>query len=156
MNAIEAVEAAIRLVHENEALAEYNGECSHEKISVAEDAMGLTFPPSYRRFIEEFGTCDFGSASFLGVYEVEGKLWGSHGETLKRRAEGLPDHVIELEEDGTGGILVLDASQPDTDGEYPVRIWEQWRTEMEFLSPNFGAYVLETFQDIVDDDEDED
>ncbi|PNE43512.1 SMI1/KNR4 family protein [Streptomyces noursei] len=149
MNALEAVEAAIRFVYANEDIADYVGKCSPDWIATAEQEMGLTFPPSYRRFIEEFGTCELGSHGVLGVYEVDGALWGSSGQTLEGREEGMPHHLIAVHEDGMGGIIVLDTSRPGSDGEYPVQAWEPYyedRDMRETLAPSFGCYVLDDFR----------
>ncbi len=151
MNAMESVRVLIALVRANEDTAVYGGRCSPESIAMAEEAMGLAFPPSYRKFIEEYGTCDFGSQSFLGMYVIDGELWGSHGATLEAREAGMPHHLIEVAHDGMGGTIALDASQPDADGEYPVVVWEAPdQPVLELLAPSFGAYALDVFQQVAE------
>ncbi|MFJ2407214.1 SMI1/KNR4 family protein [Streptomyces xanthochromogenes] len=143
--AMEAVEKLITLVHANEDEANHLGACDSRLIEAAEHAMGLTFPPSYRRFVEEFGSLDIAAEDFLGVYKTPAggdTLWGSSRETLDARDSGMPLELIAVQQDGMGGIYVLDSSSPDSDGEYPVMIWEPWRTSMEFQGNSFGEFAL--------------
>ncbi|KOT80935.1 hypothetical protein ADK70_27215 [Streptomyces rimosus subsp. pseudoverticillatus] len=90
-------------------------------------------------------------AWFLGIYEIDGELWGSHGATLEAREEGMPNHLNEVAHDGMGGTIALDASQPDADGEYPVVVWETPdQPVLELLAPSFGAYALDVFQQVAE------
>jgi hypothetical protein len=68
----------------------------------AERVLGLTFPPSYRRFLEQLaGTMHF---------------------TLQDRQDAdLPPAMLVHQYDGMGGTYVLDTSRPDETGEAPAR-----------------------------------
>ncbi|WP_102922442.1 SMI1/KNR4 family protein [Streptomyces noursei] len=147
---IKAVVEFIGLVRAHEDIAHHADDCTPEMIREAEEALGLTFPPSYRRFVEELGTCDIGGTEFLGVYRTElgvDRLWGSSYETIDARNQwGMPHALIAVEYDGMGGTIVLDSSQPSVDGEYPVLVWEagaEARGPMESLAPDFGSYALD-------------
>lgn len=147
--AVEAVDEFIDLVRANEDIANHADGCTPEMITAAENDLGLKFPPSYRRLLEELGTCDIGGTAFLGVYQTKAggeRLWGSSCETLDARGRwGMPHSLIAVEYDGMGGTVVLDSSQPDSDGEYPVLVWDVEagaRGTMEVLAPDFGTYAL--------------
>ncbi|MGW2818245.1 SMI1/KNR4 family protein, partial [Streptomyces sp. NPDC001415] len=146
--ALEAVEELISLVHANEDEANHLGVCDFRLIDAAEQAMGVRFPPSYRRFIEEFGSLDIAAEDFLGVYKTPmggDTLWGSSHETLNARNVGMAHELIAIQQDGMGGIYVLDSSRPDDRGEYPVMIWEVWRSTdapMEIQGDSFGEFAL--------------
>jgi hypothetical protein len=147
-----AVEAGLRLIHlirHHADLAHHGTGCDDSTVRVAEQLLGAAFPPSYRRLIAEFGTWDIGGAEFLGVYRTTamgGTLLGSVAATLDaRRQYGMPDDLIAVAYDGMGNILVLDTSQPDSDGEYPVLAWNPGvrnRADMEKLGTDFGTVAL--------------
>ncbi|MEU5891306.1 SMI1/KNR4 family protein [Streptomyces sp. NPDC047461] len=130
--------------------ASYGRGCSPEAIARAERELGLTFPPSYRLLIEEFGTWDVTPTQFLGVYQTEAAgdvLLGSVTETLDARAEvDLPQELMVVLLDDVWLFAVLDTSQPDEDGEYPVFAWNPGVVDgglMEKIADSFGQVALE-------------
>ncbi len=74
MNAIQASEQLIELIHRNEDIANYADGCDAETMAAAEDALGIPFPPSYRYLIEEFGTWDIVTKNSSGF--TQRPLWG--------------------------------------------------------------------------------
>lgn len=149
MTATEASEKLIDLILANEDIANRAEGCDAGQIAVAERDIGMTFPPSYRRLIEEFGTWDIAGEDFLGAYQTPAmgqKILGSVAETLGARNQyGLPLDLIVAMFDGMGGLIVLDASQPDQEHEYPVLVWNPEsadRESMEKLGDNFGSFAL--------------
>ncbi|MFI6545289.1 SMI1/KNR4 family protein [Streptomyces prunicolor] len=148
-NGVRAAEQVISLVRENEDLAHHGDGCSPEVIAAAEAAMALAFPPSYRRLIEEFGTWDAPPIEFPGVYRTPArgeKLLGTPAYTQEDRAAlGLPHHFMVLLHDDVWGVVVLDTSQPDEDGEYPVFAWNPGVSAgglMEKIADSFGEFAL--------------
>ncbi|QOV35925.1 SMI1/KNR4 family protein [Streptomyces ferrugineus] len=153
MNAVEASERLIELVHENDDIANHAEGCDAETMTAAERDLGVEFPLSYRRLIEEFGTWDVAGEEFLGVYQTPAmgqKLLGSVAETLDARSQyGMPSDLIVTMFDGMGGLVVLDASQADPEGEYPVLVWNPGvsdREGMERLGRNFGSFAFDLCQ----------
>lgn len=149
MSAVEASERLIELVRENDDLANHADGCDAEAMTTAENDLGVAFPPSYRRLIEEFGTWDIAGEEFLGVYQtpVMGqKLLGSVTETQEARSQyGMPPDLIVVMFDGMGGLIVLDSSRVDQEGEYPVLVWNPGvvdRENMERLGDDFGSFAF--------------
>ncbi|MEV5100234.1 SMI1/KNR4 family protein [Streptomyces rochei] len=149
MNAVEASERLIELVRGNDDIANHADGCDVGTMAAAESDLGVPFPPSYRRLIEEFGTWDIAGEEFLGVYQTPSlgqKLLGSVVETLDARSRyGMPFDLIVAMFDGMGGLVVLDSSQADQDGEYPVLVWNPGiadRESMERLGDNFGSFAF--------------
>ncbi|GAA4976330.1 SMI1/KNR4 family protein [Streptomyces hyderabadensis] len=70
MNAVEASERLIELICGNDDIANHADGCDAGRMAAAENDLGLAFPPSYRRLIEEFGTWDIAGEEFLGVYQT--------------------------------------------------------------------------------------
>ncbi|WP_328501960.1 SMI1/KNR4 family protein [Streptomyces sp. NBC_00457] len=153
MTGIEASRQVIDLVRANEDRARRHQGCSPDMIARAEREMGLTFPPSYRLLIEEFGTWDVPPTEFLGVYETERAgdvLLGSVAETLDTRATvGMPPELMVVLLDDVWLFAVLDTSQPDDDGEYPVFTWNPGALDgglMEKIADSFGEFALKECQ----------
>ena len=149
MSAIEASERLIELVRGNDDIANHADGCDARTITVAERDLDVRLPPSYRRVIEEFGTWDIAGEEFLGVYQTPAmgqKLLGSVAETLDACSQyGMPSDLIVVMFDGMGDLIVLDSSQVDQEGEYPVLVWNPGvadRQSMERLGGDFGSFAL--------------
>ena len=152
MSAIEASERLIELVRDNDDIANHADGCDAGTIAVAERDLGVMFPPSYRRVIEEFGTWDIAGEEFIGVYQTPAmgqELLGSVAETLDACSQyGMPSDLIVAMFDGSG-LIVLDSSQVDQEGEYPVLVWDPGvadRQSMERLGDDFGSFALSLCQ----------
>jgi hypothetical protein len=153
MGATEASERLIELVRGSDDIANHADGCDAGLITAAERDLSVTFPPSYRRVIEEFGTWDIAGEEFLGVYQAPAmgqKLLGSVTETLHAHSQyGMPSDLIVVMFDGMGGLIVLDSSQVDQEGEYPVLVWNPGvadRQSMERLGDDFGSFALSLCQ----------
>ncbi|MEU0070846.1 SMI1/KNR4 family protein [Streptomyces sp. NPDC006332] len=149
MSAVDAGERVIQLVRENDDIANHADGCDAGTMTAAESDLGVAFPPSYRRLIEEFGTWDIAGEEFLGVYQTPAmgqKLLGSVTETQDARSQyGMPSDLIVVMFDGMGGLIVLDSSQVDQEGEYPVLVWNPGvvdRESMERLGDDFGSFAF--------------
>jgi hypothetical protein len=57
-SAIEAGERLIELVRGNDDIVNHVDGCDAKMLAIAERELGVKFPPSYRRVVEEFGTWD--------------------------------------------------------------------------------------------------
>ncbi|WP_405617957.1 SMI1/KNR4 family protein [Streptomyces sp. NBC_00076] len=97
-DAVDASAQVADLIRANEGIAQHGDGCSPEVIARAEAEMGLVFPPSYRRLIEEFGTWDVPPTEFLAIYQTPAmgeELLGTPAFTREDRAElGLPQHFM--------------------------------------------------------------
>lgn len=149
MSAVEASERLIELVRRNDDIAHHADGCDSGTMTTAESDLGMSFPLSYRRLVEEFGTWDIAGEEFLGVYRTPAtgqKLLGSVKETLDARSQyGMPSDLIVVMFDGMGGLVVLDSSQVDREGEYPVLVWNPGavdRESMERLGNDFGSFAF--------------
>ncbi|MCT9083799.1 SMI1/KNR4 family protein [Streptomyces fulvoviolaceus] len=153
MTGIEASRQVIDLVRANEDSARHGRGCSPDTIARAEREPGLTFPPSYRLLVEEFGTWDVAPTEFLGVHQTEAAgdvLLGSVTETLDARADvDMPPELMVILLDDVWSFAVLDTSQPDEDGEYPVFAWNPGVLDgglMEKIADSLGEFALKECQ----------
>ncbi|MER7051380.1 SMI1/KNR4 family protein [Streptomyces sp. NPDC000351] len=147
--AVEASNQVIRLVRDNEDIAHHADGCTPAVLARAEQELGLAFPPSYRRLLEEFGTWDIAGTEFPGVYRTAVKgdqLLGTVEETLSAREnQGLPTPLMVVKTDDVWMLVVLDTSQSDQSGEYAVYAWNPGVLKggaMERIADNFGSFAL--------------
>lgn len=148
-NALEASGRLVELIYASDDLANFGQGCDADTLIAAERDLGVKFPPSFRRLIEEFGTWDLAGAEFLGVYRTPSmgeRLLGCVHETLDaRRRYGMPTDLIAVMFDGMGGIIALDASRVDSDGEFPVVVWNPEvarKEDLEAVGRDFGSFAL--------------
>ena len=126
-NTIDLVEHVRRRLADHESACEVVGPASESAIVAAEEALGCTFPPSYRQFLRTFG--GIAIPPHLGiVHDFVGLKSGEDvvARTLKAREERkLADHLVVV---GMGAQyqewFCLDVSRPTPAGEYPVVLFD--------------------------------
>ena len=104
-----------------------SGPVPEAAISAAEEALGVTFPPSYRTFLRTFG--GIALPTHLGIVHDFVGVEGDDdvvGRTLKAREERrLAEHLVVV---GMGAQyqewFCLDVSRPLANGEYPVLMFD--------------------------------
>lgn len=152
MTALESAENLIALARDADGRINAVAGATPDMIDAAEQQLGLLFPSSYRRVVAELGSWDVAGVDFLGIYQTPAmgdQLLGSVRETLDARTSfGLPASMIVIMLDDLG-LVVLDTSALDDDGEAPVLSWTpDGRTE--HLGDNFGDYALQVCAAAVD------
>jgi hypothetical protein len=151
MTALEDARLLVDLVHENPDESNFAGPCDPDLIMEAERRLGLTFPPSYKYFVEELGTCDIAGYEFIGIFLQRGNkdiIMGSVTETLDaRRDSNLPELYVVFYYDGMGGMFVMDTSRLDEENEAPIYVWQAGDSkpgdDLEYISPSFGTCALD-------------
>lgn len=124
---IELVERVRRRLTDHENPCRISGPVSESAITAAEEALGITFPPSYRTFLRTFG--GIAIPPHLGiVHEFVGVAPDADvvQRTLRARAERrLAEHLVVV---GMGAQyqewFCLDASREAPNGEYPVVLFD--------------------------------
>ena len=128
-SAIELVERVRKRLSLSDGQCQIFGPAAETAINAAEEALGITFPPSYREFLRTFG--GIAIPEHLGVVHdfvgVEGR---EHDDvvhrTLRAREERkLADHLVVV---GIGAQqrewFCLDLSRETDEGEYPVVMYD--------------------------------
>lgn len=128
---------------------------NENQVCDAERKIGFSFPESFRHFLLNYGSGDFGGREFYGLVpgdnnleEAPNSLW----LTLDLRArENLPDdfYVIEDIGDGTTACLLL---SHDSKGECPVVLWDYGEGNVDcphVLAQSFGEYFYERIDEIL-------
>lgn len=96
-----------------------------EEIQNAERALGVPFPSTYRRFLEDFGWLDGYGDRVFGLGADVPAANDLVRETLAERTEFrpyLPPHLIPLHNDGAGNLAALDTKRDGDDP--PVVLWD--------------------------------
>ena len=126
---IELVERVRRRLSEHENRCQIAGPVAESAISAAEQALGVTFPPSYRTFLRTFGGITI-PPHLAVVHDFVGVAPEASGDvvhkTLEARAQRrLADHLVVV---GMGAHyqewFCLDVSKPHENGEYPVLMYD--------------------------------
>jgi hypothetical protein len=147
------LEQALEAVRASD-LADFVGRRDPSLVTAAEDALGVSFPPTYRRFIAELGAGSFGGTEFYGAIDqnfdassVPDGIWLTLDE---RREFGLPRHLVVVGDTGTGAFYVLDTAGAEAGDECPVAVWEGGRSRegdmLEVVAPDFGTFFWTAIQ----------
>ncbi len=146
---------AIRLIMENDELAEFAGGVStSETIARAEERLGVEFPPSYRRFLEQLGAGRFGAQVFFGLSEAtDHREWDVVSHTLDRRAHSnLGDTDVVVGPYGKEANFVLDCTRPGDDDECPVAevpVGYSDIQEPNYFEDSFGRFMYARVCDVL-------
>ena len=137
------IEKAADIIDANLDLAELAGPVPFEEVWVAENRLGVTFPDSYREFLQKYGAGSFGGIPVygLGVPDVAlpNVVWAT--EALRAADDFFPGDLVVIQDTGEGDLLCLATSRMRDDNECPV---VQWIPEMSFEEQMFEV-VNRTF-----------
>lgn len=161
---IELVERVRQKLAVTEASCDINGPAAEAAIDAAEEALGCTFPPSYRTFLRTFGGLSL--PPHLGiVHDFIGVTDGDDARdvvrrTLRARAEKrFGGNLIVV---GIGANqqewFCLDVNRPDPQGECPVVMFDaQDNARDQQFYDDFGqmfsevmGFVAETLEQPLD------
>ena len=128
---IELVERVRQRLQRQENPVRIAGPVPEAAISAAEEALGCTFPPSYRTFLRTFGGIALPTHlgivhDFVGVTPTAEAAGDVVARTLQARVERqLGEHLVVV---GMGAQyqewFCLDVSKPHANGEYPVLLFD--------------------------------
>jgi hypothetical protein len=125
------------------------GGVSLVEIRLAQEQLGLRFPPQYIEFLSKLGCGGVGSEEFIGlgghqrINVVEATLW-------LRGKSGYPpfsDKLIPIRFDGFGNYDCIDTSRPTQDGECMVCFWShESRDVVEDIAPTYFSWVMDVLE----------
>lgn len=141
---------ALALIAAHQAEADFEGNKSEDLIVRAEQALGVAFPPSYRRFLQELGCGDFAGFEIYGLISehfdsagIPDVVW------ITRRARSewdLPQHLVLVSFDGSGSYYALDiARSSSADREAPILLWTPGASPQQSwpeMATDFGMFLL--------------
>jgi hypothetical protein len=138
-------ERAVVLLDEHGEPVEFAGPRPQELIDLAERAVDIEFPPTYRRFLSEYGAGSIGGTEIYGVIDgdfenssIPDAVW--HNLTLRR--DGHDEVLFSFHAVGDGEEFCLDSSRVRPDGEMPVVGIYAGSNERRDIAPDFGSTFL--------------
>ena len=147
------LEKAFELIELNNDKADFEGPKPEELILKAEQALGFTFPPTYRRFLSHLGCGGFGGTEIYGAITDEFSDSGIPDAiwlTLrKRHDENNPSSLIIIAETGDGGDYAIDCSRFTDESENPIVEW--WSPDQIIVDSanDFGEFFLQRIQEVL-------
>lgn len=149
------LEQAFALIERNEEGADFDGVKPEGLLAKAEQALGLTFPPTYRAFLGKLGCGDIGGAEFYGVIKddfenssVPDAIWLTLDE---RKSSSIPSSYIVVGSTGDGGYYVIDCSTSSNDGENPVVEWWPGLDQQKPVAGDYGEFFLRSIREAVEE-----
>lgn len=147
-----------RLTKPGDAQCTIAGPVSESAIVAAEEALGLSFPPSYRTFLRTFGGLAIPHHlgivhDFVGVSPAVDPPSDVVHRTRKAREERrLAEHLVVV---GLGADeqewFCLDASREDAKGEYPVLLFDARDNALDQqFYDDFGQMLTEVMGFVAD------
>lgn len=146
-------EEAVKIITKYPAKQSFVGPRPESLIQAAEKRLGLEFPPTYRRFLLEYGAGSFGSSEICGVIDydfehssVPDAIWYT---LIERNEARLPNELIVIYEVGDGELLCLDLGAKES-GEAPVVAYQPGlppeKQSKEVIAKDFGEFLLQIVQ----------
>lgn len=137
------VRKAEEIINAYPEYANFVGGVPFEEVWVAEKQLDVTFPDSYRDFLQKYGSGSFGGVVVYGLgVPIDAEPSVVYATELMRRVDDFfPEDLVPIQDTGEGDILCLAVSRMDEDNECPV---VQWIPEMSFEEQMFEV-VNKTF-----------
>jgi hypothetical protein len=138
-----SIEKAAEIIDANPELADFVGTVPFEEVWVAEGQLEVTFPQSYREFLQTYGAGSFGGRQVygLGVPDTGLPSVVYATQALRESDDFFPGDLVVVEDTGEGDLLCLATSRMNEENECPV---VQWIPEMSFEEQMFEV-VNRTF-----------
>lgn len=136
----------------------FGGKMPKEIVDKAEKDIGITFPHSYRTFLEKYGYGGVNSLDINGVTQYNFQDSGQGGVVWRileeRKSFSFPFHLIPIYDVGEGTTYCLDTSQMNEEGECPVVAWPIGGYEqtpiLEVIAKDFGEFFLNKVKEQID------
>ncbi len=138
-----SIEKAAEIIDAHPELADFTGPVPFEEVWVAEGQLEVTFPQSYREFLQRYGAGTFGGRQVygLGVPDTGLPSVVYATQALRESDDFFPGDLVVVEDTGEGDLLCLATSRMNEENECPV---VQWIPEMSFEEQMFEV-VNRTF-----------
>jgi hypothetical protein len=145
-------EAAKELIEQSGG-GDFEGPKPELLVSKAEAALGVKFPPSYRRFLLDMGCGDINGVEVFGLINdnfekstLPNGIWLTLAE---RGTIGLSPAYVIVGDGGDGTYYALDTRKADAAGENPVVRLSVDGKQSEQVAESFGSYFLNAIRAVV-------
>jgi hypothetical protein len=122
-----------------------------DRVARAEQALGVVFPPTYRRFLRELGAGGVGGEEVYGLVNddfTDDRPPQAVGLTRAFREQGqIADGLVVVHALGQGTYHALDTTRANADGEAPVVAFTPGLStaggDHERVADDFGSFFLD-------------
>lgn len=136
---------AAEIIDANPAIAAFVDGVPYEEVWVAEQRLGVTFPESYKEFLQKYGAGSLGGKVVFGLGVPDTDLPNVVYATLDMQAQDdwFPADLVVITDTGEGDLLCLATTRTsdEYEGECPV---VQWIPERSFEEQAFET-IHKTF-----------
>jgi len=146
------LEQAFSLI-EKHGGGDFSGKKDISLVDEAEEILGLSFPPTYRKFLEILGSGDIVGCEFygitnkgLGAFGIPNVVW----LTLEKRKTGMPKSLIPIYSEGDGSYYCLDTSQTSDCAECPIVLYGINGEIGSQVANNFGIFMLTVLEEMTE------
>jgi antitoxin YobK len=144
---------AVETMNRYPELMDFVGPRSDNLIILAEKALDIRFPATYRRFLSEYGAGAFGSDEIYGIIDadfansgVPDAIWFTLQE---RKNWDLPNNLVAIYDADDGEIYCLDVEAIERD-ETPIITYQSAyppeEQHRETIARDFGEFLLQLVQ----------
>jgi hypothetical protein len=143
-----SLEEVKRILSDNPELSDVGQSQTEEAIALAEKALAVKFPASFREYLKTWGWLSFGPTEYMGL-----------GTTIRsvvavterlRRDHSLPANFVVVSSHEGDEYVCLDTSMLK-DGECPVVIWDSpTKSVSRPRAPTFGKFLESDLLDFVE------
>jgi len=138
---------AFELIDREGSFAAFDGPKDEDLIAGAEKTLGVSFPITYRTFLDQYGCGDLRGEEFYGLMTADHTRSGLPDAvwmTLKsRRRFGLPASLVIVAASANGDYFAVDCA--GTSGDGPVVRWVPGKSrvagELEPVAQDFGEFL---------------
>lgn len=130
------------IVRTCEDLADFDGPVSELQVCSAEEALGVKFPESYRKFLLQYGCGDIAGVEFFGICRGGDIAAPSVVFMTKsmRDSTNLPRHLIYVCDSGSDWQYMIDTSQANGN-EAPIIEWYGGQAEnKQDCRPKYSSF----------------
>lgn len=152
---IELVERVRRRLRDHESSCDIAGPVPESAINAAEEALGVTFPPSYRTFLRTFG--GIAIPAHLGIVHDFVGVRDENADVVKRTLEARTERKLSenLVVVGMGAgyqeWFCLDVSRTQPNGEAPVLMYDARDNALDQqFYDDFGQMLAEVMGFVAD------
>jgi hypothetical protein len=151
---VEDIEKAFELIESHNIQTDFDGPKPADLLEKAEDALNLSFPASYRAFLNRFGCGGVSGEEFYGIVNddfinssVPDAIWVTLDE---RKMFNLPKSHIIVSSTGDGGYYAIDCSKSSGENESPVVEWWAGPQLQKEVAKDFGEFFLRSIREALE------